>query len=195
MQEGIWDITLDKSNFNSFYCYVDEHGTIVTCWVENYLVFCVESLYKVDNTVNLMRRRSRKTISNRRHIDELRVMKLIYIYISAATKVDILYSKIWCWSITLCIFIFHWEWYSYKAIKSYSIFLYSSSNTFWSTLKPFVSYFFLQINNPPSVHTLDKIRYTQFGNWWVQDLTTILFRTLVEVYVLSLLYLNLHQID
>ena len=62
---------MEKSNFNDFFWSVDEHGTLVARWVDNGLVFCVSTLHKINNTVKRLRKRPRKTINNRRHVDKI----------------------------------------------------------------------------------------------------------------------------
>ena len=70
-QKEIREVTMEKSNFNDFFWSVDEHGTLIARWVDNGLVFCVTILHKINNTVKRLRKRPRKTINNRRHVDKI----------------------------------------------------------------------------------------------------------------------------
>ena len=70
-QKEIREVTLPNSNFNDFFWAVDEHGTLVARWVDNGLVFCVSTLHKVGKKVKRMRKRPRKTLNNKRHVDSV----------------------------------------------------------------------------------------------------------------------------
>ena len=64
-------VNKNDANFNDFYYCYDEHGTLLGRWMDNGLVFCVSTLHKVGKTIKRMRKRPRKTVNNKNHVDRV----------------------------------------------------------------------------------------------------------------------------
>ena len=63
------NIQQPDANFNDFYYCVDEYGTLIARWMDNGLVFVVSTLHHVGNIIKRARKRPRKTIKNKKHVD------------------------------------------------------------------------------------------------------------------------------
>ena len=63
------NIQQPDANFNDFYYCVDEYGTLIARWMDNGLVFVVSTLHHVGNIIKRARKRRRKTIKNKKHVD------------------------------------------------------------------------------------------------------------------------------
>mmetsp|Transcript_42995 Transcript_42995/g.84507 ORF Transcript_42995/g.84507 Transcript_42995/m.84507 type:complete len:174 (+) Transcript_42995:523-1044(+) len=55
-------------NIDNFYQTVDKHGTLVACWMDNGLVFCISTIYQVWEIFQINRKRSRLTQNNSAHV-------------------------------------------------------------------------------------------------------------------------------
>ena len=60
-----------KSNFNDFFWTVDPYGTLVARWMDNGMVFCVSTVHKAGQIIERCRRRPRKTLKNKAHVDRI----------------------------------------------------------------------------------------------------------------------------
>ena len=62
---------IDNADFNHLYCFVDEHGTLVTCWMDNGFVYCVTTLHRIWGIVKRLRKRPHVTQKNRGHVSKI----------------------------------------------------------------------------------------------------------------------------
>ena len=64
-------VNMDSANFNDFTYLVDEEGTLVARWMDNGLFLMVSTMHKPGTVTKVFRRRPRKTVKNRRHVEEV----------------------------------------------------------------------------------------------------------------------------
>ena len=58
----------DEISNDFYYCY-DYFGTLVALWMDNRLVFCVSTVYKASEIVVKLRKKPRKIVENKDHVD------------------------------------------------------------------------------------------------------------------------------
>ena len=63
------EIDKKDANFNTFYHHIDKHGTLVARWMDNGLVFVVSTIHRPGYVIKKVRKRPRKTILNKKHVD------------------------------------------------------------------------------------------------------------------------------
>lgn len=61
----------EKSSFNDFYYAINEFGTLLGCWMDNGLVFCVSTIHHIGDIVKRTRKRPRETKNNKKHVKEV----------------------------------------------------------------------------------------------------------------------------
>ena len=68
---NLCDIEIGQSNFNDFYYLTDQHGTLLACWMDNGLIYCVSTIHKPEKMVKRSRKRPKKIKLNAKHVDTI----------------------------------------------------------------------------------------------------------------------------
>ena len=55
--------------FNDFYYYYNNFGTLVAYWMDTGLVFYVSTVHKMGEIVMRLKKKPRKTVKNKGHVD------------------------------------------------------------------------------------------------------------------------------
>ena len=68
---GLKNVDDKKANFNDFYWLVDEMENLVARWMDNGMVSVVSTVHNVDAFIERTRRKPRKTLKNKGHVDTI----------------------------------------------------------------------------------------------------------------------------
>ena len=68
---GLKNVDDKKANFNDFYWLVDEMENLVARWMDNGMVSVVSTVHNVDSFIERTRRKPRKTLKNKDHVDTI----------------------------------------------------------------------------------------------------------------------------